>query len=90
MVRCYLVVVAQDAKLNGEIALNANRLHAEIIKTGATINDVSDLLGITRVATQRKLADIKRLTIGEALILKEFLELTDSEAATIFLGVNAS
>lgn len=70
----------------GVIALDANRLQVEIMKNGFTLGDISDFLGLTKVLTHRKLTDIKTLTIGEAIRLKELLELTDLEAIDIFLG----
>lgn len=70
----------------GVIALDANRLQVEIMKNGFTLGDISDFLGLTKVLTHRKLTDIKTLTIGEAIRLKELLELTDREASEIFLG----
>lgn len=70
----------------GVIALDANRLQVEIMKNGFTLGDISDFLGLTKVSTHRKITDIKSLTIGEAILLKEFLELTDLEAIDIFLG----
>lgn len=56
------------------------------MKNGFTLGDISDFLGLTKVLTHRKLTDIKTLTIGEAIRLKELLELTDREASEIFLG----
>ena len=67
-------------------ALNANRLQTEIMKNGFTLNDISDLLGLTKVLTYRKITDVKQLTIHEAIILKEFLELSNEESIDIFLG----
>lgn len=66
--------------------MDANRLQTAIVKNGVALKDVSDLLGLTKVHTYRKLHDIKQLTIGEAILLKEFLELTNREASEIFLG----
>lgn len=71
---------------NGVIALYANRLLVEILKSGLTIDDISNLLGTSRVSTHRKLNNINLLTIGEALLLKNILDLSDQEAAIIFLG----
>ena len=68
------------------MALDANKLQTVIMNNGFTLNDVSDFLGLTRVVTHRKLSNIKLLTIGEAILLKEFLELTNDEASAIFLG----
>lgn len=68
------------------LALDANKLYEAIMNNGLTLNDISDFLGLTRVVTYRKLSDIKLLTIGEAILLKEFLELTNEEASVIFLG----
>lgn len=69
------------------LALDANKLYEAIMNNGLTLNDISDFLGLTRVVTHRKLNDVKLLTIGEAILLKEFLELTKQEAIDIFLGV---
>ena len=68
------------------MALDANKLYEAIMNNGLTLNDISDFLGLTRVVTYRKLSNIKLLTIGEAILLKEFLELTNEEAIDIFLG----
>lgn len=68
------------------MALDANKLQTVIMNNGFTLNDISDFLGLTRVVTHRKLSNIKLLTIGEAILLKEFLELTNDEASSIFLG----
>lgn len=68
------------------LALDANKLQIVIMNNGFTLKDISDFLGLTRVATHRKLNDIKSLTIGEVILLKEFLELTKQEAIDIFLG----
>lgn len=56
------------------------------MKNGFTLNDISDLLGLTKVLTYRKITDVKQLTIHEAIILKEFLELSNEESIDIFLG----
>ena len=68
------------------MALDANKLQTVIMNNGFTLKDISDFLGLTRVTTHRKLNDIKSLTIGEVILLKEFLELTKQEAIDIFLG----
>lgn len=71
---------------NGVIALNANELQRTIVKKGYTIRSISELLGLTMVNTYRKLSNVSKLTIGEAILLKNILELSDSEASAIFLG----
>ena len=62
-------------------------LKSIIVEKGYTFADISDLLGLNMLTTYRKLSDIHNLTIREALLLKTVLNLSDSEAAFIFLGV---
>ena len=71
---------------NGVIALHANLLIGKIIENGYTIHDISNLLGISKDVLTKKLNNINRLTIGEARVLKYTLDLSDSEAISIFLG----
>jgi hypothetical protein len=68
------------------IALNANKLQILVADKGFTYNSISKILGITKVATYRKLNNINAMTIGEAIILKNVLELSDVEAVDIFFG----
>ena len=68
------------------IALDANKLEIKIMENGFTICDVSNLLGLNRITTYRKLSSISKLTIGEALKLKFFLGLSDLEAVDVFFG----
>lgn len=56
------------------------------MENGFTICDVSNLLGLNRITTYRKLSSISKLTIGEALKLKFFLGLSDLEAVDVFFG----
>lgn len=71
---------------NGVIALDANSLYQLIIEKGFTINGISDLLKIDHDNIYQKIADVSLLTVGETLLLKSILELSDSEAISIFLG----
>ena len=66
--------------------MDANKLHEVIIKNDFTMDVVSDLLGLTMAHAYRKINNVKLLTIGEVILLKEFLELTNNEAIEIFLG----
>ena len=67
---------------NGVIALNANKLINKIVEKGFTICDISNLLGIQKI----RMNNVDSLTIGEVLALKNILELSDTEAISIFLG----
>ena len=66
--------------------MNANKLQILVADKGFTYKGISKILGITKVATYRKLNNINAMTIGEAIILKNVLELSDVEAVDIFFG----
>lgn len=68
------------------IALDANKLNCKIVEKGFTIFDISNLFGVNKVTTHRKLRDANELTISEASRLKLVLGLSDAEAVSIFFG----
>ncbi len=65
--------------------MNANKLKGKIVEKGLTIAKVSDLIGVSRPSLYRKLSYHDKLTISEAIKIKEVLKLTDLEALDIFL-----
>jgi hypothetical protein len=59
-------------------ALNANKLWIKIIEAGITIGVALEIYEL--------LCNPEKLTIGDALLLKELLNLTNLEAIDIFLS----
>lgn len=65
--------------------VNANKLRGKIVEKGISVGKVADLIGMNRSSLYRKLNDSEKLTIGEAIKLKNVLELSNYEAFEIFL-----
>lgn len=66
--------------------MNANKLKGKIIEQGLTIARVADLIGMHRSSLYRKINGHERMTVGEAIKIKNILGLTDLEALDIFLS----
>lgn len=71
---------------NEVVALDATRLTIKVLEKGLRSNANSGLRGIELFSLCNKIYNRKDITIGDALKLKEVLELTDSEAIDIFLS----
>ena len=69
------------------IALCASKLQEKIIEKGFTTRTLAKLMNIERTCMYRKINNVSKLTIGEVMMLKTILDLSDSEAITIFLEV---
>jgi plasmid maintenance system antidote protein VapI len=66
--------------------MKLNKLKAKIIERGLNVEGLADKIGMERSTLYRKLNNFEKITIGEALKMKEALELTDAEASDIFLA----
>lgn len=66
--------------------MKSNKLKGKIIEKGLNIEKVSNLIGMDKATFYRKLSNFERFTIGDALRIKDALELTDQEATDIFLS----
>lgn len=66
--------------------MNTNKLKGKIVEQGLNIEKVSKLIGIDKSTFYRKLHNYEKMTIGDAINLKEILNLTDKEACDIFLA----
>lgn len=64
---------------------NVNKLKAKLVERGMNVETLADLIGIERSSLYRKLNNFEKITIGEALRIKQVLGLTDAEAIDIFL-----
>ena len=66
--------------------MNINKLKGKIVEKEMNVEVLADKIGINRATLYRKLANAENITIGEALRMKDALEMSDEEAVEIFLG----
>ena len=66
--------------------MKLNKLKAKIIEKGLNVEALADAIGIDRSSLYRKLNKFEKVTIGEAVKMKDVLEMTDAEASDIFLS----
>lgn len=65
--------------------MDANKLKRKLIEQRLNVAKTAELLGMNKITLYRKLNGFEKLTISDAIQLKNLLGLTDSEAITIFL-----
>lgn len=65
--------------------MNIQRLRAKIVERGMNVEQLAEIIGMTGPTLYRKLRAPLKITIGEAIQMKDVLELTDDEALDIFL-----
>ena len=61
-------------------------LKGKIVANGMNVEQLAKSIGIDRYSLYRKLNNTDRITIGEAMKMKEALSMTSEEAAEIFLS----
>lgn len=66
--------------------MNANKLKAKIVEKGLNVARTAELIGMSKTTLYRKINGIDRMTISDAVQLKEVLNLTNLEALDIFLS----
>lgn len=66
--------------------MKLNKLKARIMEKGMNVEALADAIGIDRSSLYRKLNNFEKITIGEAVKIKEALELSDADASDIFLA----
>lgn len=66
--------------------MNANKLKAKIVEKEFTIAMISDLMNVHKSSLYRKINGSDRITVYDAMRLKEILGLTNDEASDIFLS----
>lgn len=64
--------------------MNVLKLKGKMVEKGINVKTLSTKMGITPSTLYRKLDGTARITIGEARVIKEALELTSDEARDIF------
>lgn len=65
--------------------MNTSLLTEKVLEKGMEFSKIARLLGIDKMTLYRKLANYEPVTIREAEILKDVLDLTNLEALEIFL-----
>lgn len=65
--------------------MKVNKLKGKIVEKGLNVEMVADGIGMDRSTLYRKLSNIEKMTIGDAVKIKNFLELEEHEAVEIFL-----
>lgn len=65
--------------------MNTSLLTEKVLEKGIEFSRIATLLGIDKMTLYRKLANYEPVTIREAEILKDILDLTNLEALEIFL-----
>ena len=66
--------------------MNINKLKGKIVENGMNIETLAEMIGVDRSSLYRKLNNSEKITIGEAVKMKEALSLSDSDAYDIFLA----
>ena len=65
--------------------MNINKLKGKIVENEMNVESLALIIGIDRSSLYRKLNNAEKLTIGEAVKIKDALQMTDTEACEIFL-----
>lgn len=65
--------------------MNASMLRGKIIERGLNVESVAEKIGIDRSSLYRKLNDGEKMTLKEAVRIRNLLDLSDEEATLIFL-----
>lgn len=66
--------------------MNVNKLKGKIVEKEMNVETLAEAIGIDRSSLYRKLNNAEKITIGEALKMKDALKMTDDEAYEIFLS----
>ena len=84
-IKYYTLYVLHETQQKGAKIMNMNKLRAKIIEQGTNVKEVAISIGITGPTLYRKMKMPQKITIGEAIQIKDVLGLTDEEALEIFL-----
>lgn len=61
-------------------------LKGKIVANGMNVEQLAKSIGINRASLYRKLNNADKITIGEAMKMKQVLSMTSEEATEIFLS----
>lgn len=66
--------------------MNVAKLKAKIVEREMNVEALAEKIGMDRSALYRRLNDSEKITIGEAMKMKDALGMTNKEASDIFLS----
>lgn len=66
--------------------MNLNKLRGRMVELDVNVEALADAIGNDRSTLYRKLGNFEKLTIGDAVKIKEFLKISDHDAIEIFLS----
>lgn len=66
--------------------MNVAKLKAKIVEREMNVEALAEKIGMDRSALYRRLNDAEKITIGEAIKMKDALGMTNKEASDIFLA----
>ena len=66
--------------------MNMHKLRAKIIEQEMNVEKLAKIIGVSPTTLYRKLRAPLKMTIGDAIKIKDVLGLTDEEALDIFLA----
>lgn len=65
--------------------MNVKKLKGKLVENDMNVEMLAAKVGMGRLSMYRKLANIEKITVGEAARIKAAVPLTDEEAYEIFL-----
>lgn len=66
--------------------MNLSKLKGKIVEKEMNVEKLAEIIGIDRSSLYRKLNNFERITIGEAVKIKDALDMSDDDAFEIFLA----
>lgn len=66
--------------------MKINKLKAKLVENEMNIEKLAKRLGIDKSSLYRKFNNAEKITIGEAVKIKQILDIRDEEAVDIFLS----
>lgn len=66
--------------------MNIPKLRGKMTEKGISVEKLACAIGIDRATLYRKLNNCEKITIGEAVKMKDALGMTNDEARLIFFG----
>jgi len=66
--------------------MKINKRKGKIVEKNMSVEKLADAINIDRSSLYRKFNNAEKITIGEALRIKEALQMTEAEAYDIFLA----
>lgn len=66
--------------------MDINLLKGKIVANGLNVEQLATAINVDRSSLYRKFNNAEKITIGEALRIKEALNMSDTEAIQIFLS----